>query len=28
LNNGTTCSKASVGYQLGMTPFALSYPYL
>lgn len=23
LNNGTTCSKASVGYQLGKTPFAL-----
>jgi hypothetical protein len=21
LNNGTTCSKASVGYQLGKTPF-------
>jgi hypothetical protein len=28
LNNGTACSKASVGYELGMTPFALSYSYL
>lgn len=28
LNNGTTCSKASVGYQLGMTPFTLLYSYL
>jgi hypothetical protein len=23
LNNGTTCSKASVGYELGKTPVAL-----
>jgi len=28
LNNGTTCSKASIGYQLGKTPFTPSYPYL
>jgi hypothetical protein len=28
LNNGTTCSKASVGYELGMTPFTLNHPYL
>lgn len=28
LNNGTTCSKASVGYQLSKPPLALSYPYL
>ena len=28
LNNGTTCSMASVGYQLGEAPFALSYQFL
>jgi hypothetical protein len=28
LNNGTTCSKASVGYQLGKAPFTLAPPFL